>query len=849
MEDDDASTSASAMDATVARGRRGGGWTEGMRRERGDDGERGGGGGEAKAKAKAKVVKAASGRRFVPNVAYAKAMEAAFVSTAASRRAEEATAEATWQLRVEHFRREERRRREARMRGTFEDRQAYPGFGSRFRRSKDTFVCSRQPHVVQGQGASASTSRAARPADATRGGEQGGGKKRKVAVKPAVVDGEVDVRTECVLDEDVARMPNEALRVASTSTVSRPADPTLQEVLKENDARASNRTPIPRILMKAPAEKKQDTTNVKIARCRKLVSDAVASQRRPLKGTAPEFQFTTSPQRRKQQSLARVRRGSDSGRKNRMVAPSELAGGRNEVSQVFKTQSFVDFDMTAGQIYEMSTSAMTFEDFITWLTCSAPIYAPWVPDSIKKLVSTDTNASCEFVLEDGKYKSPLTTAESDVASIYENAIHEAAISLESSNEELARALDSVRGERSSSTRRRIVTARAVYCYALTLPDGWVLVYVGESVDVEARINAHLRYLHNDAHPAQEGHKMARSRIDASCAAMSEVTIRAWCVSTHDKESLTLLAESYLEARARSELEEKCTILELASVIGCSGFWSEAYYTARLGSLSSASTGMVLGMNMSQPGIPYGNRMYKTVTPSGKAAAAFNRCMSLVLGRSELLEEFERRVHAGEDRDKASARVWMAYARKFWTVLDEFPASEHRLGQTMQVLSTERACAQSIAFTGVHHAKSTVATMKVAVHGEFTTEHFVFEGTVAKVAGGMCVSFDNRKARDELARFVEHVVVKQVAADCLLDEAIKLKARAKGSSRFTVTDPLRLMNHVSAQDPAVHYDPRKTIGNVLYMGSIGPEPAFEVDIQYKHPEKERAKLASFLSFDD
>lgn len=546
------------------------------------------------------------------------------------------------------------------------------------------------------------------------------------------------------------------------------------------------------------------------------------------------------------------RRQHHSAASNEMLTPDELPGGRAAVATVIRREKFVQFDLIARQIYEMSSSSMPYDSFIRWMTQKAPLYANWVPESAVELTNLGVASAREFVrcsheARDGdKLVSPLTPEESALARKRDNAVFEAAIALSSSRQELDATLAEVHEWDSRSTKRRLVNARAVYVYSITVEDS-VLLYVGESVDIESRMDTHISYLfkeHASAN-AQDGHKLAREHLAKSS---EQMMFRAWALSVHSCASLQALAKSYIDARAHEKLSAKCSILELATVIGSSGLWLEAYYTARLGSLMSASTEAVLGMNVSQPGIPFAYT-YKVDTIGDGATRTVIRCLKSLSKHPELLEEFKRRVGAGDSQEFAANSVWMKYVSNFWRRLDDVPAREYRVGQTGQLLTTQRAVAQSIAFTGVHHKKSRVATMYISVRGE---EHcFVFEGTSQKDGDGALVSFDNMNSRDELKKFVALPVVQTLADETLLTGALELKAAAKGSARFSVHDPLYLTNKNPKVDPAQTYDPRQIVGNLLYMGSIGPEPVFEITLDYdgsnaKSTDTSLPTLASILS---
>jgi hypothetical protein len=235
--------------------------------------------------------------------------------------------------------------------------------------------------------------------------------------------------------------------------------------------------------------------------------------------------------------------------------------------------------------------------FVEWLTEHAPAYR-------------NDGKYREFVMDDAeaKYASPLCVSSSEFARAHNITLTVAARALESNPSELEVASHRVAAMPAGA--RRMCQARGVYLYTIKIIDSDILfVYVGESVDVERRMNDHIDAIFEPdkadggmKKQRQGGHNLARAEIAGSPSA---VEFDARVLMALNEDSAFELAMSYLAfCRKNSKFLPKTSdgILEVARAIGAVGFLAEAMFTVKYNSLNSESTATRIGMNISQPGI-------------------------------------------------------------------------------------------------------------------------------------------------------------------------------------------------------------------------------------------------------
>lgn len=284
------------------------------------------------------------------------------------------------------------------------------------------------------------------------------------------------------------------------------------------------------------------------------------------------------------------------------------AGGRSgEVARYLAGDSVVagvKFSEILKQLKTWVAPSIRDEKFYQWLHIEAPAFPSLIaPENLemmfdgtpvgdlREFVATNTTAA------DAKYNSPLTTDESNFIRLRYNAVPVAAHALGSSDEELHVELDIAKSKNS-----RQYSLRATYLWLIRIKDEpCILIYIGESLDVESRISCHLESLfdkHDDSH-MQNGHRVARNHLPTE---KGEVDIRLFVISAYDEESARRLAQSYVRFCGR---ENQPTILEVARACAAVGFFSEAVYTAVFDSLHERSRVGRVGLNFSQPGTLYG----------------------------------------------------------------------------------------------------------------------------------------------------------------------------------------------------------------------------------------------------
>ena len=249
-------------------------------------------------------------------------------------------------------------------------------------------------------------------------------------------------------------------------------------------------------------------------------------------------------------------------------------------------------------IYRRVHSSLSEQLFVEWIAKHAPAYR-----------DTYDGQYLEFVMLDDsdKYASPLSAAESDFARAHHSTLTVSARALEAKSsdfEEVSRQVAAM-----STGDRRMCSARGVYFYTIRIVESGIrLVYVGESVDVERRMNEHIDAIFEPdkadgpSKKRQGGHVLARAEIAGSSSA---VEFDARVLLAFDEDSAFELAKSYVDfCRKNSKFLPKSSdgILEVARAIGSVGFLAEAIFTISYRSLNSESTDTRIGMNISQPGI-------------------------------------------------------------------------------------------------------------------------------------------------------------------------------------------------------------------------------------------------------
>eukprot|EP00223_Ostreococcus_mediterraneus_P001179 CAMPEP_0179723294 /NCGR_PEP_ID=MMETSP0938-20121108/5440_1 /TAXON_ID=548131 ORGANISM="Ostreococcus mediterraneus, Strain clade-D-RCC1107" /NCGR_SAMPLE_ID=MMETSP0938 /ASSEMBLY_ACC=CAM_ASM_000576 /LENGTH=499 /DNA_ID=CAMNT_0021597303 /DNA_START=78 /DNA_END=1576 /DNA_ORIENTATION=- len=247
----------------------------------------------------------------------------------------------------------------------------------------------------------------------------------------------------------------------------------------------------------------------------------------------------------------------------------------------------VDFESIISEIYlRVSPSACTRDEFVSWLTRGAPMFATTgVPNSDMDDVAM-ADESREFRQESSLavWSSPLNAAESSFAwSSPLNAVRVAAKALDASDDETREALEEAE------------TAKGVSRF---VNDGLVFAYVGESVDVERRINDHLTALIGDgrADTIQRGHALVREAAARKGEDPADsFDFRAWVLAGYDEASV----------RGNVRVAAPAAAVDFGSraAIAGAGFFQEAVWTVYYGTLHghTASEG-VIGMNFSQPGV-------------------------------------------------------------------------------------------------------------------------------------------------------------------------------------------------------------------------------------------------------
>ena len=294
-----------------------------------------------------------------------------------------------------------------------------------------------------------------------------------------------------------------------------------------------------------------------------------------------------------------------------LVALCEMSAPLSDALKAGDVVHGVDFREIMSEIWQRVRLSATEETFLQWLVSRAQTYASTgVPQSIDALASgillSDAAMAGEFVPVTAggrEWRSPLNALESSFARLKFNAVHAAAKALNADEAELAAALDAAERESVSNvSRSRYYNVRANYLYAIA-HGGIVYIYVGESMDPEARMNAHLLAILGDdaGHRLQRGHVVVRTAREGSANDSDVFAFRAWVLVGYDEASAVQLCQSYIDFAGVAGRESR-HILELARAIAGAGFAAEAVYTAQFRSLSDQSIDGVIGLNFSQPGM-------------------------------------------------------------------------------------------------------------------------------------------------------------------------------------------------------------------------------------------------------
>ncbi|OUS44878.1 hypothetical protein BE221DRAFT_77926 [Ostreococcus tauri] len=263
----------------------------------------------------------------------------------------------------------------------------------------------------------------------------------------------------------------------------------------------------------------------------------------------------------------------------------------------------VDFESIISDIYSrVSPSACERDRFARWLASEAPLFAA---TGLPKVDMMDDDEACRqrafrrtTSSTNAQWSSPLNAAESKYACQNLNAVRAAAMALDASEFELRQALEKV--ETATGSMVRYLNVRGCYHYRIRTDDGLVFAYIGESVDVERRINEHLTALLGDgrAHDMQRGHALVRrARKGDDDHADADFQCSLWVIHGQDEASAVELAKTYVKTCASTP-----SILEVARAIASAGFFVEAVFTAHYGTLHEHTADGVVGMNFSQPGV-------------------------------------------------------------------------------------------------------------------------------------------------------------------------------------------------------------------------------------------------------
>ena len=271
----------------------------------------------------------------------------------------------------------------------------------------------------------------------------------------------------------------------------------------------------------------------------------------------------------------------------------------------------VAFESIIHEIYShVSPSACTRDEFVSWLTRGARMFAATEAPNLDFDDSTMADAcNSEFRRRESSlavWSSPLNSAESSFAwSSPLNAVRVAAKALDASDDATREALEEA--ETAKGVRLRYLRTRGCYHYRVLTKDGLVFAYVGESVDIERRINDHVTALIGDgrADTIQRGHALVReAAARKGDDSADSFDFRAWIIHWNDEANAVKLAKTYVETCAASPRQPRQpSILEVARAIAGAGFFQEAVWTAHYGTLHGhTANDNIVGMNFSQPGV-------------------------------------------------------------------------------------------------------------------------------------------------------------------------------------------------------------------------------------------------------
>lgn len=269
----------------------------------------------------------------------------------------------------------------------------------------------------------------------------------------------------------------------------------------------------------------------------------------------------------------------------------------------------VKFSETVEHLTAWVQPSIDGERFSQWLREAALTFPSFtVPANVYSMFD-DGATGClrEFVAggdADGdKFCSPLSLEESSFNRLQYNAVWAAAHVLDASDDARSEALELAEAMKNS----RRFAVRSTYAWLILCSDGPVLVYIGESKDIETRISTHIDSLFSkpdDAPTVQRGHRVAREHLGG------DFKMRLFVVSAHDEASARRLAKSYVDFCGSCGGKSPPSILEVARACAASGFYSEAVYTAAFCSMHEESTDVRIGLNFSQPGVMHPKVMDK-----------------------------------------------------------------------------------------------------------------------------------------------------------------------------------------------------------------------------------------------
>ncbi|CAL58134.1 unnamed product [Ostreococcus tauri] len=327
----------------------------------------------------------------------------------------------------------------------------------------------------------------------------------------------------------------------------------------------------------------------------------------------------------------------------------------------------VDFESIISDIYSrVSPSACAPDRFAHWLASEAPLFAATGLPKVDMMDDDEASRQRAFrrttSSTNAQWSSPLNAAESKYACQNLNAVRVAAMALDASEFELRQALEKV--ETATGSMVRYLNVRGCYHYRIRTDDGLVFAYIGESVDVERRINEHLTALLGDgrAHDIQRGHALVRrARKGDDDHADADFQCSLWVIHGQDEASAVELAKTYVKTCASTP-----SILEVARAIASAGFFVEAVFTAHYGTLHEHTADGVVGMNFSQPGVCH-TREVEIRETFGKKTRCTKTLPAFTCGRCDKdFPQGKSRSHShGDGHGRVCARCYQIalYAKK------------------------------------------------------------------------------------------------------------------------------------------------------------------------------------------